>query len=415
MSSAQPCGYGPVSKLVAVAAALGPGRLDFVGTGVSLDFARRHQGHFNQVRPGDTADERSVAPHLATTDLVISVMDAELVFWAVRAGRPVLFFDSLLGFWATSRTPAQLAEVAEVVRDRDPAAARSAFDGLSPHERILVAHLLADRSFAQNFPGVPARIAELAEVGADHIQLTGPIIDNAAVRSALAAAPPEDPADLLVNLGGFKNFYLDYDSHNAYLDVLRRWVLDLAGSTGDLEHVIVCCGGFSRPETVRVGRTRVDFTCLPHQEFLRQMAFAPLYAVPPSLTSLHEAVLVRRMPWLLPEQHYGHIVNRRMLAGTAVARHAASMRRLGPQFQVPEDDFDGTRELDRLTRLLAGDEKAYQGLRSHLDDSLAAYRALDPERRAAAVDELVPLLDGPPLTELLADVDTVALASAGDR
>ncbi|MGI5506232.1 hypothetical protein [Lentzea sp. CA-135723] len=411
LASAQACGFGPVSKLVAVSTALGPGTVDFVGQGVALDFARRNADRFGRVLFCDTAKPELVRPHLAETDVVISVMDADLVFWAVREGRPVLLFDSLLGFWDNTRGMPGLARAAEVVRTGDLASAQAAYEELGPHERILLAHLLATRSFVQNFPGVPARVAELAAVGADHVDLCGPIVDVDALHQALSAGPPDDPADLLVNLGGFKNFYLDYDSHNAYLDLMRRWVLDLAAEA-DLEHIVVCCGGFAKAETVVVNQTRVDFTFLPHDEFLRHLAFTPSYAVPPSLTSLHEAVLTRRMPLLLPEQHYGHVVNRRMLGDIAVGRHAAAFTDVGPRFEVAEDDFEGTRQLDELTREVMRDDQGYQEVRALLDARLAAYRATTPEQRDAAVDELGGLLDGIPLEVALGKLDLAALGGA---
>ncbi|MBB5939000.1 hypothetical protein [Streptomyces zagrosensis] len=412
LSSAQACGFGPVSKLVAVTTMVGGGTVDFVGQGVALDFVRRHADRFGRVTAGDTAHGTEISHRLVDADLVLSVMDADLVFWAVRQQRRVVFFDSLLHFWATRLTFAELARCARLVRQADTATAWSAYQRLAPHERILVAHLLATRSLVQNFPGVRERIAELAAVGADHVRLCGPIVDTTTLRALRTVPPRGDGAGLLINLGGFKNFYLDYESRNAYLDLVQRWVVDLARDMPELGHILACCGAFARPETIRVGDVRVEFRFLPHREFLDQLAATALYAVPPSLTSLHEAVIVRRMPFLLPEQHYGHIVNRRMVADTAVGRHAASLRRCGPEFEVPEDDLEGTRELDRLTRELVDDEPRYQRLRAHLGDRFGAYRALTASQRDDAMDELADLLDGPPLTSLLADLDMTLLEAA---
>lgn len=416
LASAQACGFGPVSKLVAVSSLLGTDRVDFVGQGVALDYARRHAERFGAVHPADTTRGDLLAPRLADADAVISVMDADLVFWAVRHSRPVVFFDSLLHFWSRTHPAARLAGVARTVREGGTRAARTAFEALGPHQRILVAHLIADLSWAQNFPGVRERVAELAATGAGHIRLCGPVVDTATLHGALAEPADEQTAgSFLVNLGGFKNFYLDYASHNAYLHLMRRWVLDLAEKASDLDHVLVCCGGFTRPETVQVGTVRVEFTCLTHQDFLRRLAGTGMCAMPPSLTSLQEAVIARRMPLLLPEQHYGHIVNRRHLAGTAVSRHAACLTDLGGEYQVAEDDLEGTRELDRLTRRLVDDEPDYQQFRAHLDERTAAYRALTPKEREGAVDEVAALLGGPSLGSVIAELKGALLESGGRR
>ncbi|MFD8860018.1 hypothetical protein [Streptomyces vinaceus] len=412
LSSAQACGFGPVSKLVAITPLLAGSRVDFVGQGVALDFARRHSHRFHRITEGDTSRHEDLAQGLADADLVVSVMDAELVFRAVRAGRPVLFFDSLLGFWLTDRSFEELAARAQLVRWADHDTARYVFDTLAPHERILLAHLLARRSYAQNFPGVPARIAALAATGADHIELCGPIVDRGALEGALSEPPPERPADLLINLGGFQNFFLDYESHNAYLDLVRRWVSELAVARPELGRILVCGGAFRRGVTETHGEVEVEYAFLPQTEFLRQLAHAPLYAVPPSLTSLHESVILRRLPLLLPEQHYGHIANLRALRGTVAGDIAASLTDLGSRFIVPEDDLEGTKALDRLTRELLTDESGYRRLADHLDARLTAYQELTEEERGAAVDQLGALLGGPALAELLDLVDLTP-ATAG--
>jgi hypothetical protein len=407
LSSAQACGFGPISKLVAISPLFEGATIDFIGREVALSFAQRHGHRFARIDDGDTQRHEDVAAGLAEADLVVSVMDAELVFWAVRADVPVLFFDSLLSFWLTERSIEELAARAQLVRWSDDETARFVFDTLAPHERILMAHLLAARSYAQNFPGVPERIEELTNAGAGHIELCGPIVDRGALEAALAAPPPDRAPDLLINLGGFQNFFLDYDSHNAYLDLLRRWVAELAAAQSELRRVLVCGGAFREPVTEVHGDVEIEYTLLPHKDFLRHLAHTPLYAVPPSLTSLHEAVILRKLPLLLPEQHYGHIANLRALRGTVVGDTAASLTDLGTRFAVPEDDLEGTRALDQLTRELLADDGGYRGLADYLNKRLADYRRLTDRERDAAVDELGGLLGGPALADLL--------AKAGDR
>jgi hypothetical protein len=248
---------------------------------------------------------------------------------------------------------------------------------------------------------VRKRIDALAKVGADHVRLCGPIIDRSALAGALAEPPPQDVGQLLINLGGFKNFFLDYRTNNAYLHLIERWLRELVSADRDLEVVDVCGGAFTDAETIEVAGRRIRLRFLPQRDFMRYLAHTPHYAAPASITSLQEAVIAERMPLLLPEQHYGHVVNLRMLADTAIGRMASSFLLISPQLTVTEDDLIGTRELDRHARALVSNDIEYRRFRSHLDGRLADYRGLRDEFRRAAVAELSELLDGPPIAELL--------------
>jgi hypothetical protein len=400
LASAQPCGFGPVSKLVAVGTLLGGDDIHFVGQGSALDFARAHPGSFARIDGADTGCQADLAAPLAAADLVVSVMDADLAFWAVRAGVPVRFFDSLFSFWIAQRPLADLVELAGRVAHSDDASARAAFLGASPHERVLLAHLLAEVSYVQNFPGVPDRLEELRQLGVRHIRLTGSMVDAMALERAATESAGVPGCDLLVNLGGFKNFYLDYESRNAYLRLMERWAQDLTRTDPRFERVTLCCGAYQPARRVVVGAGELSLRFLTHAEFLAMLVQSPLYAAPPSLTSLHEAVALGRMPLLLPEQHYGHVFNLRMLDGTVLAHHAASLLDLSP-VQVPDDDWAGTRALDQAWASIAADPGRYRAFRRYMDARLEGYGMLSEPQRLQAIRTVGRLLDGPSLAEVL--------------
>jgi hypothetical protein len=219
---------------------------------------------------------------------------------------------------------------------------------------------------------------------------------------------------MLINLGGFQNFYLDYTKNNAYLHLVIRWLRDLVAADPDLEVVDLCGGAFRDGRTIDVGNRRIRLRFLPQREFLGRLAHTPLYAAPASLTSLQEAVLARRVPLLLPEQHYGHVANLRLLAATAVGRMASSFQRASADLVITEDDLIGTQELDRHARALVENDTEYHRFRAHLDGRLADYRALRPDTAADAVAELAALFDGPPVVDLLTDTQAHTPVVSGE-
>lgn len=402
LAGAQPCGFGPVSKLVALASLLDRREVAFVGTGVAMDFADLNRHYFASLHRIDTADGDRLGPLLRSSDTVVSVMDAELVFWAARAGRTVFFFDSLLSFWRLDRSIGDLVEVAEVVRGGPQELARKRFDDLGAHERIALCHLLADRSYAQNFPGVAERVEEFRRFGHSTVELCGPIIDFSALHDAVTNPDPATPdVDVILNLGGFKNFLLDYDHNNAYLLLMQRWVVDLLRDWPRFRRIAVYCGAFRVPQSVTVGRSQAWLGRLRLPEFLQVMVRVPHYMAPPGLTSLLEAVASGRLPMALPEQHFNHISNLRMMRGTRFESHAATLSWVLPGHAFPEDDLAGSRAIVQAAEAIVDDQDLYRQFRRYMNERVERYVHMSPADREAALDELRPILRGPSISEVV--------------
>ncbi|MFJ8692174.1 hypothetical protein [Streptomyces roseolilacinus] len=403
---AQNCGFGPAAELVAISRLLHGHERVFVGDGVAAAFARRNPDAFDTTRttdgmPADTAD--TVAGDLVgNCDQVVSVMDADLVLRAVVAGRPVVLVDSLFSFWQVRRPLGRIGELCEGLPRSSLAAARRHLSGLSPHEHVVAAHLLATHSVVQNFPGVPRRAAELAALGGGFTaHLAGPVVDAEGLRTVDRDAAPTH--DLLVDIGGFKNFLLDFDVHNDYLLLLRRWLPDLLRDWPRFRRVLVCGGPFGgdRQRTVSVAGRRADCRLVRQRDLLQTVATTPYHLLAPGLTALHEALSLGRLPLAMHEQHAAHTFTVRSLADTLFGRSAGRFADVLPHHVVPEDDLAGTVALVEAAARVRQDDALYARFRRTFNERIEHYVALTPAQRRHGVEELRRLLGGEPVRTVL--------------
>ncbi|KOT42696.1 hypothetical protein ADK41_07910 [Streptomyces caelestis] len=406
---AQNCGFGPASELVAVSRLLSDHERVFVGSGVAATFTRRNPDAFDTIREIEATRGRAgaelVDDLLETGDQVVSVMDADLALRSVIARRPVVMVDSLFGFWRLGRPLARIRDLCATLPRSSYVAADRHLAALSSHERVVAAHLLATHSVVQNFPGVPERAAEFAALGAGSaIHLTGPIIDLEALRNTPLDAEPE--YDLLVNVGGFKNFLLDFDVNNDYLRLLHHWIPDLLRDWPRFSRVLVCGGPFDghRERSVSVAGRRADCRLLPQRDLLRAVASTPDYLLAPGLTALHESMVLGRLPLGIHEQHYAHVYTLRRLGGTLFGRNAGRFADVLPHHRLPEDDLAGTAALVEIAGRVQEDEELYSVFRRTFNERIEHYVSLTPARRRHGVEELRRLLGGEPVHEVLARI-----------
>ncbi|GAA4601384.1 hypothetical protein GCM10023195_03460 [Actinoallomurus liliacearum] len=402
---AQDCGFGPAAELVAVSRLLTGHERVFVGDDVAAAFARRNADAFDEVHELPEADSASIDRLVESGDLVISVMDADLVIRAAVLGRPAVMVDSLFSFWLLRRPLAAIHRRCASLPLSSVAAADRHLADLSPHERVVAAHLLAAHSVVQNFPGVPERAAEIDSLGTGpEMHLTGPIIDLEGVRGASRNADPG--CDLLVNVGGFKNFLLDFDAADDYLRLLHRWIPDLLRDWPRFARVLVCGGpyGPGRERTFTVAGRRADCRLLRQRDLLRRAAAVPDYLLAPGLTALHEAMALGRLPLALPEQHYAHVFTVRRLSGTLFGRTAGRFADVLPDHPVPDDDLAGTAALVRIACRIREDDALYRRFRDTFNQRIEHHLSLGPARRAEGVRELREALDGDPLPSVIAKI-----------
>ncbi|MFE3738172.1 hypothetical protein [Streptomyces sp. NPDC059134] len=405
---AQNCGFGPAAELVAVSRLLPGHHRVFVGDGVAASFACRNADAFDVIHVMSRSEPVQAAALdalLASCDQVVSVMDAELALRAVVAGRPVVMVDSLFGFWRAERPLAAIGALCAGLPRSSFAAADRHLAPLSAHERVLAAHLLARHGIVQNFPGVTDRTAAFAALGTGPVtHLSGPLIDLAGVGDVPRGGAPE--YDLLINIGGFRNFLLDFDVNNDYLRLLDRWIPDLLRDWPRFPRVLVCGGPFGgrRERSYETAGRRADCRLLPQRALLRQVASVPHYLLAPGLTALHEALALGRLPLGLHEQHYAHLFTVRGLGATLFGRAAGRFADVLPGRRIPEDDVAGTAALVRTAARVRADDTLYALFRRTLNERIEDHVALTAAQRDHGVEELRGVLGGPPLPSVLATV-----------
>ncbi|MFF8035191.1 MULTISPECIES: hypothetical protein [unclassified Streptomyces] len=406
---AQNCGFGPVSELVAVSRPFHEHERVFVGDGVAAVFARRNPDAFDATydTSGLSENARSalIDDLLRGSDHVVSVMDAELVLRSVVARRPVTMVDSLFSFWQLTRPLTEIRDLCTAMPRSRFAAADQHLSGISPHERVVAAHLLATHSVVQNFPGVTERASGFAALGeGPEIHLTGSIVDVEGLRDVVRTAESEH--DLLINIGGFKNFLLDFDVNNDYVRLLHRWIPDLLRDWPRFRHVLVCGGPFGegRERTIRAAGGRADCRLLRQRELLQAAATTADYLLAPGLTALHESIALGRLPLAIHEQHYAHVFTMRALDGTLFGRSGGRFTDVVPCHPLPEDDFAGTAALVELAGRIREDRELYAKYRRTFNERIEQYLTLTPPQRRRGVEELGNLLNGTPIHSVMTEI-----------
>lgn len=396
--AAQSFGFGPISKLAAISRLLAEHERLFLGSGSSLQFAQANKTAFDQVCDSEKVDQYHWTELVAGADLLISVMSPEAVFQAVASRRPVIFIDSLFAFWRLERG---LAHVVRHLRP-DKTSILDVCAKLTVHEAMVAAHLLADVSLVQHGPGADERVMELSAAARGDLLLTGPIIDTQAIRNTANSRRPakSSSTSLLINIGGFKNPFVDYEIKNSYLRLLSRWCGDLPVDWPMFDQIVVCGGAYDGSFEANPS-DRLQYALLSQSDFLRAVCESSYYFMTPGLTSLNEAVALKVLPFALPEQHYGHVHNIRALKGTLFAGLASTLGDCVDGYSVPDSDEEGTAAILSAIESILSDQSLYGRFRRTMNSRIDRFLQTPDAVRSAAVDELRSVFDGPDVTEVV--------------
>lgn len=253
---AYPFGYGPAAKLLHIARHLQDSstvRLVFLGHGIAHELVARGRLFADVVKahPGDD----KTASLLRSSAGVLSLMERDHSQAAVDHGRPLYVIDSLL--WLRANIP--------------PVFRRAA------------------RFFAQAFPGVNERLAEVGPAAS----LVGPIVGSTDVRSS------KRRWRLVINLGGGEALDRSVNEDPAYCDFLVRML-----SASGWEKDSVLLAGAKVIQYLRQRRCPFEMLSTPHDVALRSFGEADCVLTAPGLTATLECFALGVPTFFLPPQNF---------------------------------------------------------------------------------------------------------------
>ncbi len=273
---AAPHGYGPVSKLCRIAAALRPLGVSvvFLGSGIAHALASG-SGAFDDVVDA-LPDSPAASALIDSAGALLSLMDRDYLAIAQDLDKPTFVADSL--FW---------------MRDR------------IPHP-----FLAATCYWVQNFFGVKERLADLPIAPS----LVGPIVPPAAPRQ------DRQRSGIAVHLGGCDSPLSAIDADSGYLD----FIVD-----GVAESVLRSC--FPGPMVVMAGRrcadalrsryrgNNIEFVSVSPDRALVLLDSAMVVLTAPGLTASLECFQLQQPAFFLPPQNYSQwwILNKLRAHGLA--------------------------------------------------------------------------------------------------
>jgi hypothetical protein len=330
-------GYGPVSKLLAIAKALQAldYMLIFVGRGVALELATYFP--FTKVIPWEeSGNSEYIKQELLGADGIVNVLEPHFEVLARQVPIPHFYVDSL--FWMWNRLNAWTAQ--------------------------------ADIYFIQNFPGVKNRVDEWKAM-IRNPQIVGPIVDLLDSR----LVQPDGIMELLVNFGGFESRSVQDGGEYVYAHVLTRLLLPLLYEarfenilfTGNRDIMIFLNQKF--PESAR----HVQFVHCSHDDFIARLKNAKLLLSSPGLTSTYEAFLLNIPVRFLPPQNYSqslmldHYRENGLVDFSLHWEDLYSQYQLGTSLEVSEAIRCIRSTLNIFSGDLVAQEKASQILRRIID------------------------------------------------
>jgi hypothetical protein len=312
--NAQPFGYGPAAKAIAIASNVVQLNLNvkvfFAGTGAALDIVKRNDRIFCEVYPASRVADIMMLIKKHNIDLVVSVMAPEAVVAARYCGVSSVIIDSLYWFWNWDQLLQK--DCMESIKDdfkmlhQYPNRYLKHF---SPHEKQLVSHLLADKSYVQTITSDKSVSRRKLNKILD-MKLVGPIIDDRFIDSSV------QKDTIMIAMCGQLNPIVRVCDAVEYgkliLRLLEPSLTELFRSRPRLRLLItgnenvlnkLWRGANKLPiKNITVGH-------LEHSKYLLSLNRCRAIITAPSLTTCFEAFAYGAPLIFLPEQHDGHYPN----------------------------------------------------------------------------------------------------------
>ncbi len=278
--TAQAFGFGPISKLLAIAESLHGVRKIFFGTGVALDLAR--MSNFQEIYEYSLArDKDKIINLLSQADLFVNVMDFSMNPLAKISGCPYLIVDSLIWFYPS---------LPEGIKDADMYFCQNFFDLVEP---------------------------KIKEYQLTNARLIGPITNNNFPRY-------EKKKQVVVNFGGCDGKVADSFieagvNNNLPFVVLQNLTPILSEHFSEIlvtgrERVMQIC------ETMFTKSNGVKFTMLDPKSALKEYYRSAVVFTIPGIQSFYD-IADKAPMFCLPPMNHSHVRNLEIFVRRGIIRH----------------------------------------------------------------------------------------------
>ena len=139
-------GFGPVSKTITIAKLFTNSIKTYMGVGNSVSYAKKSNVFSSIINIEDT-DEVKICSLLVEFDFCISVMEQDIAILCFKIKVKYYFFDSLFGYWLSNIREGFFEKILSLGKSN----IENHLHTFSSHEKKIIAHYLANKSFIQVF------------------------------------------------------------------------------------------------------------------------------------------------------------------------------------------------------------------------------------------------------------------------
>lgn len=255
----------------------------------------------------------------------------------------------------------------------------------SVHEKKLLSHYLASESYAQNFIGVEERVSSFNRLSRKHVQLTTPLADHKS-----SFSHPNQPSNnkMVFNLGGIKNFLIK-DNKCEYLSLMEKLAMDCVQERSDVDKILICSGCYQETTSTNLNGKRITKAFLSKEKFISEVAKSRYYLSSFGLTAFYESLFMYKPTIFLPEQHSSQLYNMKTVKNTFLKDYSISIFDILGNVQIPEDDFDGSLQINRYISTILNSRESYSKLREAVFEKLNYLSRLNTLKLNKNISDLI--------------------------
>jgi len=305
LTSSQPFGFGPSSKLVTIVKLLKKQyqtgiKIDFLGDDSALTYVLKNGACFNNI-----ISYNGEYPNPKDYEIVLSVMNPYLVIWAWLNRKKVIFVDSL--FWFYTWDKEKIKEVNKIIEGLKSvnkiSEAWSLIKNVDIHHMQYIAHKLATSSWIQGYLDDNSITDEEDECRRNFKkEAVGALVDLSYKKTSVKKNK------IIISLGGLISPLNREKEAIRYAHMVIGLMEDFIESLPSSIEVILTCN----PDIVSKIKSNINklsIVALNNQDFLKSLNESIAVFIPVGITTIYECAAYETPVVFLPEQHDGNFRN----------------------------------------------------------------------------------------------------------